>query len=66
LVESLIDIGAQAIKSVYPEIEKSVGLVSTLIELFKSIIQMTIVTILGYLLGPGIVTLSAASLIELV
>lgn len=65
LIEGLIDVAAQAIRSVYPNIERSIGLMSTLIELFKSIIQMTIVSILGYLLGPGIITLKASSLIDL-
>lgn len=65
LIESLVQIGTQAIKTVYPEIEKSVGLASTLIEIIKRIIQMTIVTVLGYLLGPGIITLTVASLVDL-
>lgn len=66
LVQSLMDIFTQSLRSIFPAIESATGLIASLAEFCNKLIQMTIVSILGYLLGPGIITLTAASLIGLV
>jgi hypothetical protein len=66
LLQQLLSFLGQIITSIYPAIDSAVSFIASIAEFCKKLIQMTIVTILGYLLGPGIITLAAARTIELI
>ena len=55
LVKSIFDIVVQILSSLVPDLSKAVTLASTIGVFVKKIVQMAVVSIVGWLVGPGII-----------
>lgn len=55
LVKSIFDIVVQILSLLVPDLSKSVTLASTIGVFVKKIVQMAVVSIFGWLVGPGII-----------
>jgi hypothetical protein len=66
IVQSIFDLIKTIISSLVPDISKSVTLAATMLIFIKKISQMAIVSILGWLVGPGIIINLAAREVGLV
>lgn len=55
LVKSIFDITVQILSSLVPDLSKTVTLASTIGVFVKKIVQMAVVSIFGWLVGPGII-----------
>ena len=55
LVQSIFNIIVQILNALIPDISKAVTLAGTIVVFAKKITQMAIVSIIGWLVGPGII-----------
>ena len=66
IVQSIFDLIKTIIAALVPGIDKAVTLAATILIFAKKITQMAVVSILGWLVGPGIIINVAAREVGLV
>jgi phage-related protein len=66
IVQSIFDLIKSIIEALIPNIDRTVTLAATILTFSKKITQMAVVSLLGWLVGPGIIINIAAREIGLV
>ena len=65
-MQSIFDIILQILNALIPDLSKAITLAGTIIVFVKKITQMAIVSIVGWLVGPGIIINVVARELDLV